>query len=59
MPLIIIFAKKMQTIQDTSLQKHICYEYTSFDRVVLCGYIQNLFVPGSVINLLRNLGFKV
>ena len=48
----------MQTIQDSSLQKHICYEYTSLDRVVLRGYIQNLFVPGSVINLLRNLGFN-
>jgi hypothetical protein len=48
----------MQTVQDTSLQKHISFEYTSFDRVVLRGYIQRLFVEGSVINLLRNLGFK-
>ena len=48
----------MQTIQDTSLQYHISFEYTSFDRVVLRGYIQNLFVAGSVINLLRNLGFN-
>ncbi|WP_146192250.1 hypothetical protein [Marinilabilia rubra] len=48
----------MQTIQNTSLSKHLAYEYTSFDRVVLRGYIQGLFVEGSVINLLRNLGFK-
>ncbi len=48
----------MQTIQDTYLQKHISFEYTSFDRIVLRGYIQNLFVEGSVINLLRNLGFN-
>ncbi len=41
-----------------TLDKHISFEYTSFDRVVLRGYIQNLFVPGSVITLLRNLGFK-
>ena len=47
----------MQTTQDTSLAKHISFEYTSFDRVVLRGYIQGLFVEGSVINLLRNLGF--
>ncbi|PWD98142.1 hypothetical protein [Marinilabilia rubra] len=48
----------MQTTQNTSLSKHLAYEYTSFDRVVLRGYIQGLFVEGSVINLLRNLGFK-
>ena len=48
----------MQTIHDSSLNNHISFEYTSFDRVVLRGYIQNLFVEGSVINLLRNLGFK-
>ena len=47
----------MQTLQNTSLQKHISFEYTSFDRVVLRGYVQRLFVEGSVINLLRNLGF--
>ncbi len=47
----------MQTTQNTSLENHISYEYTSFDRVVLRGYIQNLFIEGSVINLLRNLGF--
>ena len=48
----------MQTVQDSSLQDHISFEYTSFDRVVLRGYIQRLFVEGSVINLLRNLGFN-
>lgn len=48
----------MHTTQDTLLSKHISYEYTSFDRVVLRGYIQGLFVEGSVINLIRNLGFS-
>jgi len=48
----------MQTIHDSNLKKHILFEYTSFDRVVLRGYVQRLFVEGSVINLLRNLGFK-
>jgi len=40
------------------LQKHISFSYISFDRVVLRGYIQGLFVEGSVINMLRNLGFN-
>jgi len=40
------------------LGKHISFEYTGFDRVVLRGYILGLFVAGSIINLLRNLGFK-
>ena len=48
----------MQTLQDSSLHNHLSFEYTSFDRVVLRGYIQRLFVEGSVINLLRNLGFS-
>jgi hypothetical protein len=48
----------MQTIHDSNLKKHISFEYTSFDRVVLRGYAQGLFVEGSVINMLRNLGFK-
>ena len=48
----------MQTIHDNNLKKHISFEYTSFDRVVLRGYTQGLFVCGSVINLLRNLGFN-
>jgi len=47
----------MQIVLDTTLKKHILFEYTSFDRIVLRGYIQGLFVEGSVINLLRNLGF--
>jgi len=38
----------MQTTQDTLLAKHISFEYTSFDRVVLRGYIQGLFAEGSV-----------
>ena len=41
-----------------TLAPHISFNYTSFDRVVLRGYIQGLFVEGSVINMLRNLGFK-
>lgn len=40
------------------LSDHIKFSYSSFDRVVLRGYIPNLFVEGSVIKLLRNLGFK-
>ena len=48
----------MTTVQDTSLQSHLSFEYTSFDRVVLRGYIQSLFFAGSIISLLRNLGFK-
>ena len=48
----------MQTVSDKKLQNHLAFEYTSFDRVVLRGYIQKLFVEGSVINLPRNLGFK-
>lgn len=34
------------------------FSYTSFDRVLLRGYLPNLFIEGSVITLLRNLGFK-
>ena len=41
-----------------TLAPYISFKYTSFDRVVLRGYIQGLFVEGSVINMLRNLGFK-
>ncbi len=48
----------MLTTQENRLEKHISFEYTSFDRVVLRGYVQRLFVEGSVINLLRNLGFN-
>jgi hypothetical protein len=39
------------------LQSHISFSYSSFDRVLLRGYLPNLFVEGSVITLLRNLGF--
>jgi len=41
-----------------SIQEHIDFVYTSFDRVLLRGYLPNLFVEGSVIKLLRNLGFQ-
>lgn len=37
---------------------HIGFTYTSFDRVILRGYISGLYIEGSVINLLRNLGFN-
>lgn len=40
------------------LDSHIDFHYSCFDRIVLRGYLPNLFVEGSVINLLRNLGFK-
>ena len=39
------------------LDDHIIFSYSSFDRVLLRGYLPNLFVEGSVIRLLRNLGF--
>jgi hypothetical protein len=39
------------------LENHISFSYSSFDRVLLRGYLPNLFVEGSVISLLRNLGF--
>ncbi len=38
-------------------ENNIDFSYSCFDRVVLRGYLPNLFVEGSVINLLRNLGF--
>jgi hypothetical protein len=41
-----------------TLAPHISFKYTSLDRVVLRGYIQGLYKEGSVINMLRNLGFK-
>jgi hypothetical protein len=47
----------MKTV-NTPLEERLSFEYTSFDRVVLRGYIQGLFVEGSIIHLLRNLGFK-
>ena len=42
----------------TQLDHKIDFSYTSFDRVVFRGYISGLFVEGSVIKLLRNLGFN-
>ena len=48
----------MQTVKNKELAKHISFEYTSFDRVLLRGYITRLFVEGSIIRLLRNLGFN-
>jgi len=47
----------LETITE-KLDGHISFSYSSFDRVVFRGYLRNLFVEGSVINLLRNLGFK-
>ncbi len=47
----------LDTITD-KLGPHINFSYSSLDRVVFRGYIRNLFVEGSVIRLLRNLGFK-
>ena len=41
----------------SKFEKHIDFNYSCFDRVVLRGYLPNLFVEGSVIKLLRNLGF--
>ena len=47
----------MTSILHTKLEKHICFSYSSFDRIVFRGYLPGLFVEGSVIKLLRNLGF--
>lgn len=41
-----------------NLEEHIRFSYSCFDQVVFRGYLCNLFVEGSVINLLRNLGFR-
>ena len=48
----------MLTPFSEKLSSHINFSYSSFDRVVLRGYLQNLFAEGSVVKLLRNLGFK-
>jgi DNA-binding PadR family transcriptional regulator len=40
------------------LHDHIKFSYSSFDRVLLRGYLPGLFIEGSVIRLLRNLGFS-
>jgi hypothetical protein len=47
----------LNTITD-KLENHINFSYSCFDRVVFRGYLCNIFVEGSVINLLRNLGFR-
>jgi hypothetical protein len=47
----------LKTITD-KLENHIDFSYSCFDRVVFRGYLCNIFVEGSVINLLRNLGFR-
>ena len=47
----------LDTLTD-KLASHIEFNYSCLDRVVFRGYIRSLFVEGSVINLLRNLGFK-
>jgi len=39
------------------LGEHIDFSYTCFDRIILRGYIMGLFMEGSIIHLLRNLGF--
>ncbi len=55
----------MQATEKNTIEKHISFEYTSFDRVVLHGYVQRLLVEGSVINMLCNFritdlfGFKM
>lgn len=48
----------MTSILHTQLQDHIDFSYSSFDRIVFRGYLPGLFVEGSVIKLLRNLGFS-
>lgn len=39
-------------------KEHVSFEYTSLDRVVVRGYIRTLFTTGSVVNLMKNLGFN-
>ena len=39
-------------------KEHIDFSYTCLDRIILKGYIPSLFMEGSVINLLKNLGFN-
>ena len=39
-------------------KEHVSFEYTSLDRVVARGYIRSLFNNGSVVNLIKNLGFQ-
>jgi len=47
----------LESVQE-QLGAHINFMYSCFDRVLLRGYLPNLFIEGSVIKLLRNLGFK-
>ena len=47
----------MQSFKE-QLGDHIEFSYSCFDRVVLRGYMPHLFFEGSVVKLLRNLGFK-
>jgi hypothetical protein len=42
----------------SSQQEHLAFTYSCFDRVIIRGYIRNLFCMGGVVNLLRSLGFK-
>lgn len=51
-------SKVVTSILHTKLDKHIGLSYSSFDRIVFRGYLPGLFVEGSVIKLLRNLGFN-
>ncbi|GAB6163678.1 hypothetical protein JCM12298_28380 [Desulfothermus naphthae] len=37
--------------------KNINFSYTSFDRVILCGYILDLFYEGGVASFLKPMGF--
>ena len=49
----------MQTNNFTKqFQDHILFSYSSFDRIIVRGYILSLFQLGSIVNLLRNLNFK-
>lgn len=41
-----------------SQQEHLSFTYSCFDRVIIRGYIRNLFFMGGVVKLLRSLGFK-
>ncbi|GAB6163340.1 hypothetical protein JCM12298_25000 [Desulfothermus naphthae] len=37
--------------------KNIKFSYTSFDRVILRGYILDLFYEGGVVSFLKSMGF--
>jgi len=38
--------------------QNIDFSYTSFDRVIMRGYIRQLFLPGGVVNLTRAQGYS-